>query len=1296
MKESMGTLRSIEKESGIPPSKSSRLNNHTIFDILRYIVDFIPDAVFAVDSMKVIVAWNRAMEHMTEIPRETVIGQDLQTLAETLYGRPRHTLIDLLLEDDPKNKQRYHIIQEDDSISGESFVPWVYSDTGAHLWAKASLLRDISGCVIGAVETIRDVTEWKQAKTSLCDSEEKHQKLIAMLRDVVYTTDRDGKLTYLSPGFEEVTGYSLDDVIGRPFTDFLLPQYREEALRLFSGLVKRGETSSFDAAIRGKVGNVIPVELRGVPLFDRDGENIGRIGIARDITDRKRAEKALEESEANYRQLFENAPAGIYRVDFKTGKFLKANDVFREYLCCSKEELNSLSPYDILTEESRGLFLERVEKMARGEDVPEIVEYEIVNKRGRRYWVHLHSNNIYDAEGAVVASDVIAHDITERKETERALRESEERYRMIVENMHEIIWTMDLDFNYTYRSPANIRITGYSPEEITTLPVSDQIVPESYALVEKILAEELENEFGQGPVDLHRSRTLEIEVYHKDGGTVWIEVTGTFIRDDGGQPVEILLTARDITERKRLEGELEESERLYRTIFETTGTATMIIEEDATISLVNKEFERLSGYAKEEVEGKKRWMDFVYEPDLDRMLHENRKRKVRDPSVFRSYEFRALHKGGTIRDALLNVSMIPDSGRMVASLHDITEQKQSEVLTRSQRDLAERLNMLTRLDDVLRTCAETAMHISWMECGGIYLVDEETGGLHLIYHEGLSDEFVEQISYYPPDSDNVRLVEQGGPVYCRYGDLEADLSPLDVDEHLTSVAVVPIHFEGRPIACLNVASRTIETIPDFTRTALESISSQVGVAVARVKAEEASRKSEEMFRALAENSSDVIMRFDRQFRHLYASSGVEKETGIPSREFIGKTHHELGFPEDLVNMAEAAIQKVFETGQPNRVEFMLPSAIWLDWLLVPEFAGNGGVKAVMTSSRDITGRKLREIREKEEKDRLARENVHLRSSMKDRWRFGGIIGKSGVMQEVYDLMEKAAASDASVIIYGESGTGKELVARAIHDMSARKKGEFVPVNCGAIPENLLESEFFGHRKGAYTGAHIDKHGYLDLADGGSLFLDEIGELGLNIQVKLLRALEGGGYTPLGSAREKHSDFRIIAATNRDLADHVKRGVMREDFFYRIHIVPITLPPLRDRREDIPLLIEHFLKQNASENGTIKLSGKAMETLYYHDWPGNVRELQNVLHRYLTIRSLDFMSPSSNRSPIVTGPGWDDGDDADIDLATALERHEKEIIVRVLEAKKWHRIRAAEALGISRHTLFRKMKNYELL
>lgn len=306
--------------------------------------------------------------------------------------------------------------------------------------------------------------------------------------------------------------------------------------------------------------------------------------------------------------------------------------------------------------------------------------------------------------------------------------------------------------------------------------------------------------------------------------------------------------------------------------------------------------------------------------------------------------------------------------------------------------------------------------------------------------------------------------------------------------------------------------------------------------------------------------------------------------------------------------------------------------------------------------------------------------------------FQHIIGSSAAMEKVFESIRTAAASDANIAVSGESGTGKELVAKAIHELSPRSDHAFVPVNCGAIPEFLLESEFFGHKKGAFTNAYIDKHGYLDLADGGTLFLDEIGELKLNMQAKLLRALEGGGYHPIGSNQTLTSDFRIVAATNRDLKTEVEKGNMREDFFYRIHVIPICVPPLRDRKEDIPELVAYFSGQYAGGALSKTVPETILDTLMLYNWPGNVRELQNILHGYFSTGHLHF----SGRAVNAAGegkkvfPGRKGGS-----LKAQMEAFERKLLIRTLDKHDWHRIRAAAELEVTRNTLFRKMKKYGL-
>ena len=324
---------------------------------------------------------------------------------------------------------------------------------------------------------------------------------------------------------------------------------------------------------------------------------------------------------------------------------------------------------------------------------------------------------------------------------------------------------------------------------------------------------------------------------------------------------------------------------------------------------------------------------------------------------------------------------------------------------------------------------------------------------------------------------------------------------------------------------------------------------------------------------------------------------------------------------------------------------------------------------------------------------LREENVRLKANIKERYRFGKIIGKSPVMQKIYELILKAAASDAGVIVNGESGTGKELVAEAIHEMSDRKEKPFVAVNAGGVAETLLESEFFGYKKGAFTGANTDKRGLLQQADKGTLFLDELGEIGPNLQAKLLRAIEGRGFTPVGGFEAEISDFRVIAATNKDFKQQVKKGLMREDFFFRIHIIPIHLPPLRERKEDIPLLIEHFMQNYPSSKNLPKITVAVMEALTSYDWPGNVRELINTMHRYVSLGEVDFLGEQTIAPDGEISNFGDNPRHGKIALDQAVAYSEKTTILSALKNYDGNKTKTASALGISRTTLFNKMKKY---
>ena len=338
------------------------------------------------------------------------------------------------------------------------------------------------------------------------------------------------------------------------------------------------------------------------------------------------------------------------------------------------------------------------------------------------------------------------------------------------------------------------------------------------------------------------------------------------------------------------------------------------------------------------------------------------------------------------------------------------------------------------------------------------------------------------------------------------------------------------------------------------------------------------------------------------------------------------------------------------------------------------------------------------LRKAEERESLRRENRALRDEIRKEHRFEDILAKSGKMQDIFRTIAKIAEYKTTVLVTGESGAGKELVARAIHRRSKRS-GPFVAVNCGAIPENLLESELFGHKKGAFTDAVQDRRGLFEEANGGSLFLDEIGELPLALQVKLLRVLEDEKIRRLGETRDLQVDVRIIAATHRDLTNETKAGRFREDLFYRLNVLLIHCPALRDRREDIPLLIEHFLARNNARLGTSirGLDTEARRLLYEYAWPGNVRELENTIERAMVLTESDIISAADlpERVREARDPVQMQLASGELSVKKTMRIIEEILIRRALQKTKGNRTRAAEILEISHRALLYKIKDYQI-
>jgi len=862
-----------------------------------------------------------------------------------------------------------------------------------------------------------------------CYSDEKYRDILENIEDSYYEVDLDGNFTFFNNALCKLGGCTREELLGVNHRKFIDEKTADDVFAMFHKVFQTGEPAkAFDWQMVRKDGSRRYVEASATLLKDVSGQPVGFRGIIRDITERKEIERKLYKKEQQFRALAEQSTDIILLLN-RDLLIIYKNQAFEKILGYKTDELFGTHLFDYIDPDDVVVLTEIFHEGFRNPRYfVSSVEIRIRCKDGSwRIFEAIGSNLVRD--NVVEAAIINLRDITKRKQTEDLLKQSESRYRLLADHMKDQVWLMDLNLQWIYISPSVEKLWGYTLEELKQSSLEKLLTPASYPAVTDFRSRQLPMTL-KSPPDYFLKRTLEVETICKGGCLVWSEITFSLILDKDGRPLSILGEGRDITERKLAEQALKKSEERYRSVFENAGLPMVIMEDSLLIFMVNDRFVDMSGYKKEEIEGRMNFADFLAAEDRDALMACFSRHEENKPV---EYECRIAHRNGEQFDVLMRLGHIPGAGQFIASFTDITSRKQAE------------------------------------------------------------------------------------------------LAMLENQQH------------------------------------------------------------------------------------------------------------------------------------------------------------------------------------------LQKENIRLRSSIRERYRFCDIIGKSQSMQEVYEFILQAAATQAHVIIYGESGTGKELVAKAIHATGERSKNDFVTVHCGAIPETLMESEFFGYKKGAFTGANTDKPGYLDEADGGTLFLDEVGEIGLNMQVKLLRAIAGGGYTPVGSSARKNADVRIIAATNRNLRDLVKQGIMREDFFYRIHILPIYLPPLRERKEDMQLLIDHFL--HLYDKNSPPLPGHVTEALLNYGWPGNVRELQNVLHRYLTLKRLDFVGGPAVRSVhleeglpesgeslkaesapqvVIAGEKQFLRKPVEIRLADStlnLKALEREHIINALSEHHWHRGRTASALGINRKTLFMKMQKF---
>jgi formate hydrogenlyase transcriptional activator len=986
--------------------------------------------------------------------------------------------------------------------------------------------------------------------------------------------------------------------------------------------------------------------------------------------------RALEEDEDWYRDLVEHSQDLLCVHDLE-GRFLSVNPVPARLLGYTVEEVMRKPMRDFVDPQFRAQFDVYLREIARTGESRGLLA--VVTRSGeQRIWEY---HNTLRTEG--VARPIVrgmAHDVTERVRSEKALRANNEQllktareqertlheltlFRTLLDQSNDAIEVVDpktlrlLDVN----EKACLEL-GYSREELLSMTVFD-IAPS----VDESLRERVHQR-------LQESGFAILEGVHrrKNGTTFPVEVNMRPVRLDREYVVSV---SRDITERKRTEAALGESEARERTrvkeleaLLDVVPVAVCIAHDTecrritgnrAVLELLRMPAgKNISQSAPPEERPPFRLLQDGVEIAAD-LLPMQQAAATGKPVYGRALT--VVYEDGTERETVENaVPLLDEAGKprgAVGASIDLTELKQAE---RALRESETRFRAVYERSPI-----------------GIALVDSRSGRFLQVNPKfceiaGREEEELLRIDVqsitHPDDIGHTgeSLQHLAEEELANYEMEKRYLRP-DGSVRWVRILVVPMWGKGEE---RRWHMGLVEDITERRRT------------------EEALRQSDERFRVALKNSPIAVFNQDRDLRYTWM---YNSQLPFSDSEKLGKSLGELFEPGEAARMTEIR-RRVLETGVGARDEIEITCGgrkQYLSTTIEPVLDSAGAVIGLTGSAMDVT--ELREKTEalREAQRKLTEEKLYLEQEIDAELGFGEIIGRSKALQAVMENVRRVASSDATVLLLGETGTGKELVARAIHRLSRRADNSFIKLNCAAIPSGLLESELFGNEKGAFTGAVNKKIGRLELADKGTLFLDEIGEISLALQPKLLRVLQDQEFERLGGTHTLKVDFRLIAATNRDLADVVRQNEFRSDLYYRLNVFPIRIPPLRERREDIHELVEYFVKKCARRmNKSItSIPKKTMDALLGWEWPGNVRELENFIERSVILtQGSVLVAPLSELNPIAT---------AEKNLDESLEAAEREHILRALKESHGQigGLRgAAMRLGLKRTTLQSKLKH----
>ncbi|HSE30872.1 MAG TPA: PAS domain S-box protein [Pyrinomonadaceae bacterium] len=1086
----------------------------------------------------------------------------------------------------------------------------------------------------------RQAEEGKARIESLAKAE--HQRMdevVSNMPGVVWEVRIDPltqkrKTTFVSPYVETMMGYTVDEWLASPGMGLRIvhDDDRERVRRETGAILASKKKGALEFRWIAKDGRVVSVVTHVTPILDVSGTVVGMCGSSLDISAQKSAEAASRGIEERNRAILQAIPDLMF-LQNRDGTYLDYHANFKSDLLVPPEKFLGKNMYEVLPLELADRFRAKFDAVWEGGN-PQILEYDLLMTGGQRWF-----------EARIVRSGdsllTIVREITERKSIEETLSQSRTQLKGIIESAMDAIITIDARRHVVMFNAAAEKMFSCSRREAIGKPI-DRFVTQP-------LLTPNGDQFGFRP--LGEKFPIEASVSHTD---------------QNGHTLTTLIL-RDVTERRRAEEALRQSEEKFSKAFRANPQPMSIttLSEGRYID-VNESFLTMSGYRREEAIG---------HTSLELGIWETPERRA---------EFvRGLVQTGSVRNVETKFRTKSGEFRVLLSSSELLEIRGELCLIVASSDITERMAAqlaLRESEDRFRTLADSSPVLIWVN--------------------GLNGcEFVNRsyLEFVGRSMDEVMRM-----------DWTTAIHPDDVARYIDSYKVA---FESQVAFEAPFRYRRFDGeyrwfksigLPRFTAdgTFIGYVGSSLDITDIK-NVEEALRESEARFRYMADHAPVMIW-----------VSGSDKQSTYFNKNWLEFTGHTLeeelsdgwkkGLHADDAQRCLHTFDSAFDKKEAFRIEYRLRRSDGAyRWVLdcgAPRCSSDGEFLGFIGSCIDITERKESEQalekahRELNElKNDLEAENIYLQAKLNLGQPFAEIVGESEAVKYVHFKIGQVAPTDSTVLITGDTGTGKELVARAIHSASKRSNKSLIKVNCAALSPTLIESELFGHEKGAFTGAAARKIGRFELADGGTIFLDEIGELPLESQVKLLRVIQEGEIERVGGSKTLTVDVRIIAATNRDLKAEVDKGTFRQDLWYRLNVFPITVPPLSQRRDDIPLLVEHFIEKSTTKfNKTIKsVPVRTMQKLQAHSWPGNIRELANVLERAVIHSQGNVLQLADRFDERV--------EDADTS-PQSLEKVERDYIIRTLENTGW-RIEgphgAAKVLGLNPSTLRTRMSKLQI-